>query len=41
MYSHRGAYLNAIGEILETGMTFDSRYLWTLPTFPCNGWCST
>jgi fatty-acyl-CoA synthase len=41
MYSHRGAYLNAIGEVLETGMTFDSRYLWTLPMFHCNGWCFT
>jgi fatty-acyl-CoA synthase len=41
MYTHRGAYLNAIGEILETGMTFDARYLWTLPMFHCNGWCFT
>jgi fatty-acyl-CoA synthase len=41
MYTYRGAYLNAIGEVLETGMTFDSRYLWTLPMFHCNGWCFT
>jgi fatty-acyl-CoA synthase len=41
MYSHRGAYLNAIGEVLETGMTFDAKYLWTLPMFHCNGWCFT
>jgi fatty-acyl-CoA synthase len=41
MYTHRGAYLNAIGEIVETAMTFDSRYLWTLPMFHCNGWCFT
>jgi len=41
MYSHRGAYLNAIGEIIETGMGFDARYLWTLPMFHCNGWCFT
>jgi fatty-acyl-CoA synthase len=41
MYSHRGAYLNAIGEIIETGMSFDTRYLWTLPMFHCNGWCFT
>jgi fatty-acyl-CoA synthase len=41
MYTHRGAYLNAIGEVLETGMTFDARYLWTLPMFHCNGWCFT
>jgi fatty-acyl-CoA synthase len=39
MYTHRGAYLNALGEIIETGMTFNSRYLWTLPMFHCNGWC--
>ena len=41
MYTYRGAYLNAIGEAIETGMTFDSRYLWTLPMFHCNGWCFT
>ena len=41
MYTHRGAYLNAIGEIVETAMTFDARYLWTLPMFHCNGWCFT
>src|SRR5688572_16866231 len=41
MYTYRGAYLNAIGEVMETGMTFDSRYLWTLPMFHCNGWCFT
>ena len=41
MYTHRGAYLNALGEIIETGMTFDTRYLWTLPMFHCNGWCFT
>jgi fatty-acyl-CoA synthase len=41
MVHHRGAYLNAIGEMLETGLTFDSTYLWTLPMFHCNGWCFT
>jgi fatty-acyl-CoA synthase len=41
MYTYRGAYLNAIGEVLETGMTFDAVYLWTLPMFHCNGWCFT
>src|SRR5207244_9472655 len=41
MYSHRGAYVNAIGEILETAMTWDTHYLWTLPMFHCNGWCYT
>lgn len=41
MYHHRGAYLNAIGEILEAGVTASSSYLWTLPMFHCNGWCFT
>jgi fatty-acyl-CoA synthase len=41
MVHHRGAYLNAIGETIETGMTFDARYMWTLPMFHCNGWCYT
>ncbi|PYM64803.1 MAG: acyl-CoA synthetase [Candidatus Rokuibacteriota bacterium] len=41
MVHHRGAYLNALGEAIETGMTFESRYLWTLPMFHCNGWCFT
>jgi fatty-acyl-CoA synthase len=41
VYTHRGAYMNAIGEIIETAMSFDARYLWTLPMFHCNGWCFT
>jgi fatty-acyl-CoA synthase len=41
MFSHRGAWVNAIGEILEHGVTHDSIYLWTLPMFHCNGWCFT
>ena len=41
MYHHRGAYLNAIGEVLECGFTYSSVYLWTLPMFHCNGWCFT
>ncbi len=41
LYSHRGTYLNAMGEVIETGMTFDTVYLWTLPMFHCNGWCFT
>jgi fatty-acyl-CoA synthase len=39
MYTHRGAYLNALGEALELGMDSRSVYLWTLPMFHCNGWC--
>jgi fatty-acyl-CoA synthase len=39
MYTHRGAYLNALGEIFATELTSDSAYLWTLPMFHCDGWC--
>ncbi|MGI8476523.1 MAG: AMP-binding protein, partial [Thermomicrobiales bacterium] len=39
MYTHRGAYLNSLGELLETRMSSDSVYLWTLPMYHCNGWC--
>ncbi|MBI4250945.1 MAG: AMP-binding protein [Candidatus Tectomicrobia bacterium] len=41
MYTHRGAYVNAIGEILEMGGSPSTNYLWTLPMFHCNGWCYT
>ena len=36
---HRGAYLNAIGNMMAWGMTPFPVYLWTLPMFHCNGWC--
>jgi fatty-acyl-CoA synthase len=39
VYHHRGAYLNAIGNILSWGMPLHPVYLWTLPMFHCNGWC--
>ncbi|HZT33033.1 MAG TPA: acyl--CoA ligase family protein [Bryobacteraceae bacterium] len=39
MFTHRGAYLNALGEIVEHGLSCRSVYLWTLPLFHCNGWC--
>ena len=39
MYTHRGAYLNALGEVVEHGLSHSSIYLWTLPMFHCNGWC--
>jgi fatty-acyl-CoA synthase len=39
VYSHRGAYLNALGEVIETRLTPETVYLWTLPMFHCNGWC--
>ena len=39
MYTHRGAYINALGEVVEHGLSHSSTYLWTLPMFHCNGWC--
>jgi fatty-acyl-CoA synthase len=36
---HRGAYLNAISNIVSWGMPQHAVYLWTLPMFHCNGWC--
>jgi fatty-acyl-CoA synthase len=38
-YTYRGAYLNALGEVIVAGMGTGSVYLWTLPMFHCNGWC--
>src|SRR6266571_4228018 len=38
VYHHRGAYLNALGNILVWGMPTHPVYLWTLPMFHCNGW---
>ena len=40
MYTHRGAYLNSLGELLHSEHGPDSVYLWTLPMFHCNGWCT-
>ena len=39
VYHHRGAYLNAVSNILSWGMAPHPVYLWTLPMFHCNGWC--
>jgi len=36
---HRGAYLNAVSNILAWNMRAHPVYLWTLPMFHCNGWC--
>jgi fatty-acyl-CoA synthase len=38
-YTYRGAYLNALNEVIVAGMSPASVYLWTLPMFHCNGWC--
>ncbi|MFR0639119.1 AMP-binding protein [Arthrobacter sp. LS16] len=40
LYSHRGSYLNSLGEAMHQGMNSATRYLWTLPMFHCNGWCT-
>jgi fatty-acyl-CoA synthase len=39
MYSHRGAYLQALAMTAQTSLDARSAYLWTLPMFHCNGWC--
>ena len=39
VYHHRGAYMNAIGNVLTWDMQRHPIYLWTLPMFHCNGWC--
>ncbi|MGC1553269.1 MAG: AMP-binding protein, partial [Bradyrhizobium sp.] len=36
---HRGAYLNAVSNILAANLGPHPVYLWTLPMFHCNGWC--
>ncbi|WP_299621197.1 acyl-CoA synthetase [Pelagibius sp.] len=41
VYHHRGAYLNAIGNMITFGLGRDSAYLWTLPMFHCDGWTFT
>lgn len=38
MITHRGAYLNALGECIHASLNNSSRFLWTLPIFHCNGW---
>ena len=40
IYTHRGAYLNCFGEIVHSRNDENSVYLWTLPMFHCNGWCT-
>jgi fatty-acyl-CoA synthase len=41
MYSHRGAYLQALAMAFHTRLDSSSVYLWTLPMFHCSGWCFT
>jgi len=39
VYSHRGAYMNSIGNAMAWDLNQGPTYLWTLPMFHCNGWC--
>ncbi|MDX2005377.1 MAG: acyl-CoA synthetase [Meiothermus sp.] len=39
VYHHRGAYLNALANVISWQMPRHATYLWTLPMFHCNGWC--
>ena len=41
VYHHRGAYLNALGNVLAMHLTNETVYLWTLPMFHCDGWTFT
>ena len=39
VYSHRGAWANAVNNVVTWAMPHHPVYLWTLPLFHCNGWC--
>ncbi len=41
VFTHRGAYLNALSEIIAHQVGSTSRFLWIVPMFHCNGWCFT
>ncbi|KPA21844.1 Long-chain-fatty-acid--CoA ligase [Shimia sp. SK013] len=41
VYHHRGAYLNAMGQVLSWRMVLHPIYLTIVPLFHCNGWCHT
>ncbi len=41
VYSHRGAYLAAMGNAVTLKLDHESVYLWTLPMFHCSGWTFT
>jgi len=41
VYHHRGAYLNAMGQVISWRMVLRPRYLTIVPLFHCNGWCHT
>ncbi len=39
VYSHRGAFTNALNNVITWSIPRHPVYLWTLPLFHCNGWC--
>ncbi|GAA4222191.1 fatty-acyl-CoA synthase [Sagittula marina] len=41
VYHHRGAHLNAMGQVLSWRITLHPIYLTIVPLFHCNGWCHT
>jgi len=41
VYHHRGAYLNAMGQVISWRMVLHPKYLTIVPLFHCNGWCHT
>lgn len=41
MITHRNAYLNVMGTLVQHHLTPADRYLWTLPMFHANGWTFT
>ena len=41
VFHHRGAYMNAMGNAIAFQLDRETRYLWTLPMFHCNGWTYT
>lgn len=41
LYTHRGAYLSAQANAQHYQLNGESKYLWTLPMFHCNGWTMT
>jgi fatty-acyl-CoA synthase len=36
--THRAAYLQALANVIETGLAGESVFLWTVPMFHANGW---
>ncbi len=38
LWTHRGAYLHALGVVIETALASESVFLWTAPMFHTNGW---